>query len=393
MTLRPDPAGRSAAARDVQLDGFGAMHVERPSGSAGPALGELTPAVPGRHSVQNALAAVAVGLELDVPFANIAARSPEFRAPSGASSIAASSTASRWSTTTVTTRRRSPRCSPPRAPPSRARDRRRVPAAPLHADARSDARVRRALAGADEVVLTDIYAASEDPIPGVTIEALAAAINAGASTPVHVVPEALDDVPAALADLAQPGDLVITLGAGSIGGVPRAAGGRARTAVRTARDGMRRGAGSPAGRPSPPPADKRFRRARTSSRRAAAARSRARGAGAARAGARRHGVRRLARHGARARRPRAAESRIAVRGNERLSTGEVLALVDGPARPQHPDRRASTTGAAAAVVAVGRGRDARRVLPSTRRDRRSTSGSRWASAASAVRCIWSMPTA
>ena len=34
-----------------------------------------------------------------------------------------------------------------------------------------------ALAGADHIVLTDIYAAGEDPIPGVTLDALAAAIR------------------------------------------------------------------------------------------------------------------------------------------------------------------------------------------------------------------------
>jgi UDP-N-acetylmuramate--alanine ligase len=73
-----------------------------------------------------------------------------------------------------------------------------------------------ALAPADEVVLTAIYAASEEPIPGVTIEALASAVNNGRSTPVHVVPR-LDDMAARVAGLARPGDLVITLGAGSIG--------------------------------------------------------------------------------------------------------------------------------------------------------------------------------
>ena len=52
-------------------------------------LGELTLPVPGRHSVQNALAAVAVGLELDVPFARSRRRSRNSAAPSGASSSAA----------------------------------------------------------------------------------------------------------------------------------------------------------------------------------------------------------------------------------------------------------------------------------------------------------------
>ena len=75
-----------------------------------------------------------------------------------------------------------------------------------------------ALAQADEVVLTDIYAASEAPIPGVTVDALAAAVNQHRTSPVHVV-RAASDLPAAVADLARPGDLVLTLGAGSIGGV------------------------------------------------------------------------------------------------------------------------------------------------------------------------------
>jgi UDP-N-acetylmuramate--alanine ligase len=75
-----------------------------------------------------------------------------------------------------------------------------------------------AFAGADEVVLTDIYAASEDPIAGITVEAFAAAVNTSRANPVHVVPQ-LDDVATAVANLARSGDLVITLGAGSIGTV------------------------------------------------------------------------------------------------------------------------------------------------------------------------------
>ena len=75
------------------------------------------------------------------------------------------------------------------------------------------------------VVLTDIYAAGEDPIPGVTLDTLAAAVRRDARQ-VHVVP-ALSDVPAFVADLARPGDLILTLGAGSIGG----AGDRILTAI------------------------------------------------------------------------------------------------------------------------------------------------------------------
>jgi UDP-N-acetylmuramate--alanine ligase len=77
------------------------------------------------------------------------------------------------------------------------------------------------LAQADEVVLADIYAASEDPIPGVTVERLAEAVNQRRSTPVHVVGQ-VSAIPEAVAALAHPGDLVLTLGAGSIGGVASA---------------------------------------------------------------------------------------------------------------------------------------------------------------------------
>ena len=73
-----------------------------------------------------------------------------------------------------------------------------------------------ALGVADHIVLTDIYAAGEDRIPGVTVDALADAIRRGVTVPVEVV-AALDEVVPAIVRIARPGDLVITLGAGSIG--------------------------------------------------------------------------------------------------------------------------------------------------------------------------------
>ena len=76
-----------------------------------------------------------------------------------------------------------------------------------------------ALAGADHVVLTDIYGAGEDPIAGVTLDVLAASIRSATAVPLEVVP-LLDDVPAAVARIVRRGDVVITLGAGSIGTLP-----------------------------------------------------------------------------------------------------------------------------------------------------------------------------
>ena len=72
----------------------------------------------------------------------------------------------------------------------------------------------QALAAADVVVVTDVYAAREEPVPGVTGELVAdAARDAGAD--VTYVP-ALSDVPAVLAGLVRRDDLVLTLGAGDI---------------------------------------------------------------------------------------------------------------------------------------------------------------------------------
>jgi UDP-N-acetylmuramate--alanine ligase len=76
----------------------------------------------------------------------------------------------------------------------------------------------RAFTGADVVVLTDIYAAGEDPIPGVTLDALVEAVRRDFAGELRVV-RALADIPGELASLAVPGDLVVLLGAGTIGSI------------------------------------------------------------------------------------------------------------------------------------------------------------------------------
>lgn len=71
----------------------------------------------------------------------------------------------------------------------------------------------RALSAADVVVVTDVYAAREDPVPGVDGTLVTRAV----SGPQEVlnVPR-LDDVPAVLVPDLQEGDLVLTIGAGDI---------------------------------------------------------------------------------------------------------------------------------------------------------------------------------
>jgi UDP-N-acetylmuramate--alanine ligase len=76
-----------------------------------------------------------------------------------------------------------------------------------------------ALAAADHIVLTDIYSAGEDPIAGVTVDTLADAIGRSTSRPVEIA-RSLDNVVTTLVRVSRAGDVVLTLGAGSIGTVP-----------------------------------------------------------------------------------------------------------------------------------------------------------------------------
>ena len=76
-----------------------------------------------------------------------------------------------------------------------------------------------ALRSADEIVLTGIYAAGEDAIPGVTTTTLAESIRRGSGRPVRLIEE-LEDVVPAVVSAVRPGDAVITLGAGSVGYLP-----------------------------------------------------------------------------------------------------------------------------------------------------------------------------
>ena len=75
------------------------------------------------------------------------------------------------------------------------------------------------LNGVDALVLAEVYAAGEAPIVAADSRSLARALRvAGKIEPVFV--EDIADVPQAILDVARDGDVVITMGAGSIGGVP-----------------------------------------------------------------------------------------------------------------------------------------------------------------------------
>jgi len=219
--LGSEPA--DVTATDVTLSPFASVSriwLRRERGRE--TLGELTLAVPGRHNVSNALAAVAVGLELKIPFERIASALAEFRG----AERRFQSLGEAHGVLVVDDYGHHPTEIAAVLAAARTLHRRIVVVFQPHRYTRTQqlmADFGPSLAGADEIVLTDIYPAGEDRIAGVTLEALADAVRRVASSegrPVHVV-AALDELPRRVAALVRGGDVVITLGAGSIGSVGR----------------------------------------------------------------------------------------------------------------------------------------------------------------------------
>ena len=76
----------------------------------------------------------------------------------------------------------------------------------------------RVLSGADALVVTEVYAAGEEPIPNADGRAICRAVRGrGQIEPVFV--EQVGDLAGALSGLIKDGDVILTMGAGSIGGV------------------------------------------------------------------------------------------------------------------------------------------------------------------------------
>jgi UDP-N-acetylmuramate--alanine ligase len=186
-----------------------AMHGER-------RLGRLSLHVPGRHNVQNSLAAVAVGLDLGIGFEEIrrgleafTGVDRRFQLRGERNGITLIDDYGHHPTeirATLETLR------------ARAGARRCVVLFQPHRYSRTEAlwdEFCRAFAGADLLLLTDVYAAGEKPREGVTAEALARGIAERG----HAAVAYAGDLSAATERLlaeARPGDLVLTLGAGSV---------------------------------------------------------------------------------------------------------------------------------------------------------------------------------
>jgi len=207
-------------ASDVEIGSFGGRCVvHRRERDRRERIGELRLATPGRHNLQDALAAVAVADRLGIEFAKVASALADFHGaerrferhgeadgvlvvddyghhPTEIAAVLAAARATLG--------------------------RRLIVAFQPHRYTRTQRLIDDfgpSLRDADEIVLTDIYGASEEPIPGVTIEALAAAVRAGSGRTVHIAKQLNEVIPAIL-KIARPGDAVLTLGAGSVGSLP-----------------------------------------------------------------------------------------------------------------------------------------------------------------------------
>ena len=220
VTYGFEGSGATVTGHDLALEAFGSQCrvVHAPKGSEPVELGTLRLRVPGRHNMLNALAAVAVGIEVSVPFAKIAAGFTEF---GGADRRFQLRGEARGVMVVDDYGHHPTEIAAVIAAARAGLDRRVVVVFQPHRYTRTRDLLTafgKALGGADEIVLTDVYAAGEAPIAGATAEAVEAEIRK-MGKPVRLV-KSLADLPAAVVAIARPNDLVITLGAGSIGSMP-----------------------------------------------------------------------------------------------------------------------------------------------------------------------------
>jgi UDP-N-acetylmuramate--alanine ligase len=178
-------------------------------------LGSLRLPLPGRHNIANALACIAVALELDVDFASIATAMESF----GGVERRFERKGSAGGTVVIDDYAHHP--AELRATLTAARQLhpgRIVAIFQPHRYTRTRDcfdEFATAFNDTDLLIISEIYAAGDDPIPGVSGQRLADAIAAHGHRNVRFVAD-LDDIAAALPKELCAGDMVMTLGAGSI---------------------------------------------------------------------------------------------------------------------------------------------------------------------------------
>ncbi len=205
-------AGADVKAEGVELGPYGSAFDVRLRGAF---LGRFTLHVPGRHNVQNALAAVAVGAELDLTAAQIREGLERFRGADRRFQVRAEG----HGITVVDDYGHHPTEIRATLEAALARRPQRILAVfQPHRYTRTQILMddfARAFTPCDQVWVLDIYPASEAPIPGVTAQRLVERMHElGFDRARYALSEeaAVQDVLA----VARPGDLVLTVGAGTV---------------------------------------------------------------------------------------------------------------------------------------------------------------------------------
>src|SRR5436190_15174 len=178
-------------------------------------LGEFSLHVPGLHNVLNATAAIAVGVGLDIPVANIREALENFRGVDRRFQIRGEA----GGITVIDDYGHHP--TEIRATLAAARQ---CGYRKIHVIFQPHRYTRTrhlmdefatAFADADSLIVLDIYAASEQPIEGITGEALASRIAQEGNREIEYA-SSFEDAVASAAAKADAGDMILTLGAGSV---------------------------------------------------------------------------------------------------------------------------------------------------------------------------------
>ncbi len=205
--------GNDIRAFDIVANGRGYRFKVEAEGNF---LGEFQIAIPGRHNIQNALAVIGVALELEIPMETVDAALSSFSGVKrrlenlySDDKVSVFDDYGHHPTEIRATIDTLKEVYP---------DRRLIVAFQPHRYSRTRDLMEEfpeAFAGADLVILTDIYPAGEKPIEGISGETLYWKVKKLLGDRVSFG-ATLVDVVAALKEKLQPGDVVLTLGAGNI---------------------------------------------------------------------------------------------------------------------------------------------------------------------------------
>lgn len=177
-------------------------------------MGRLQLRVPGRHNIANALAALAVGEELGLPFEAVAGVLQDFSGVARRFEVVGEA----GGVLVIDDYAHHPTEIRVTLAAARHLGRRRVVVFQPHRYTRTS-RLRSEFGNcfteAEEMIITDVYPAGEQPIPGVSGQMLVDEIRTTGRDHVTYIP-CKNDIPAFLRRRVKPGDVVLTLGAGDI---------------------------------------------------------------------------------------------------------------------------------------------------------------------------------